>query len=86
MDIKAWLLKVSKVFQPKYDEIKAWNWTPAQQELVDKVWANLSPTIQKALWALITLIVTKYGASAGQELLAIVLAEIKKRGWIIVDN
>ena len=80
MDIKAWLLKIANSFQPKYDEIKSWKWTPAQQELIDSIWANLGPTLQKALWSLVALILAKYGPATAQSILAKVLDALKKEG------
>lgn len=67
-------------FQGRYDKIKSMKWTPAQQELIDAVWANLGPTMQKALWALITIIITKYGPEVGQKLFQSILDNLKKQG------
>ena len=80
MSVKAWLQGVAGWFQPKYNEIKSWKWTPAQQELIDSIWEVLSPTIQKALWGLITIIITKYGPEVGQRLFQSILDSLKKQG------
>ena len=80
MSIKSWLENIAKSFQPKYDEIRAWKFTPAQQELVDSIWANLGPTIQKSLWALITIVITRYGPETGQKLFQSILDNLKKQG------
>lgn len=83
MSIVDTLKKIAGWFQPNYDALKAMKWSPAQQELIDSIWDNLAPTIQKALWSLVALILAKYGPEAAQSLLATVLSEIRKKGWVI---
>lgn len=77
-----WLKKIYEWcnFQNRYDAIKGWKLSPAQQKLSDMVWKNLSPNIQKALWALITIIITKYGEDAGIALWEKFLVSIKNEG------
>ncbi len=67
-------------FQKRYDFFKNLKWTAAQQELIDSIWANLGPTLQKALWSLVALILAKYGPQTAQSIFASVLSAMKKEG------
>jgi hypothetical protein len=77
-----WLkeLYAKLAFQNRYDQIKAMKWTPAQQQMIDDVWELLGPSIQKALWALVTIIISKYGPEVGQKLFQSILDNLKKQG------
>jgi len=44
------------------------------------VWELLGPSIQKALWALVTIIISKYGPEVGQRLFQSILDNLKKQG------
>jgi hypothetical protein len=67
-------------FQSRYDRLKAMKWTPAQQQMIDEIWELLGPSIQKALWALVTIIISKYGPEVGQRLFQSILDNLKKQG------
>ena len=79
MSIKSWLQEISQVFQPTADKIKALKWSPAQQQVVTAIWESLGPTLQKSLWAFISLILAKYGPDAAKAILENVLNSIKKQ-------
>lgn len=70
-------------FQDRYNFFKNLKWSPSQQALIDNVWATLGPTIQKALWSLVAMILAKYGPEAAQEIFSTVLAKIKEKGYIV---
>ena len=76
--LKALYEKLS--FQRRYDDIKSWCWTKEQQKLIEEIWANLGPTLQKALWSLVALILAKYGPATAQSIFAKVLDLLKKEG------
>ena len=83
MNLISWLKEVAGSFQPAYDKIKAWKLTPAQEALLDSIWKNLSPALQKTLWAFVALIFTKYGPDAAKKILESILSGIKREGWVI---
>jgi len=81
--MKAMLSKIAGWFQPKYDEIKSWELSAEQKKLLNDVWEKLSPTIKKSLWALVTLILTKYGPEIAKALLEAILKSLEKEGITI---
>jgi hypothetical protein len=80
-----WLkeLYAKLAFQNRYDTIKSWKLTPQQQALSDSIWDNLSPTIQKALWSLVALILAKYGPEKAQALWGAFLNAINKENIVV---
>ena len=67
-------------FQRRYDEIKSWELTAEQKKLLDDVWEKLSPTVKKALWSLVALILAKYGPDTAKALLEAILKKLADEG------
>ena len=82
-----WLkeLYAKLAFQNRYDEIKSWKLNAQQQALVDTIWNNLSPTLQKALYAFIALLLSKYGPEVAKKILESVLTAVNKEGIVIKE-
>ena len=80
MSLKSWLQEIAGSFQPAATKIRSWKLSPQQEALMNEVWDNLSPTIQKALWAFIALILSKYGPDAAKKILENVMNSINKQG------
>jgi hypothetical protein len=80
MSLKSWLSEIASSFQPAADKVKSLKWNPVQQELIDLIWSKMGPTLQAALWALVTIIIKKYGPEVGQKLFQSILDNLKKQG------
>ena len=72
------LNKIWPWFQTSADEIKKWDLTPKQKELVNQIWLNLPVKIQEALWALLKKLAEMYGDEFAKKILTDVLEALKK--------
>lgn len=76
--IKDALLKIAGWFQPTYDAIDKFDFSPEVKAKLNQIWLNLPVSIQTAIWKMIKDIADKYGDDLAQIILKQVIDALSR--------